>query len=333
MRDHAIVSPQFWTGSTGQQLRKDADAQRLALYLLTCPSSNMIGLYYLPIPTICHELGMKESQIRKALRRGIQLGFCDYDEASEVIFVFEMARFQCGKSLAPKDKRKPAVERLLRGFKKNRFYSDFFAKYGAAYGLKMEASGSPFEGASILRLKDQDQDQDKDQDKESPQAPAAAGGVASVETKKQKRSSGQKPEHPHFAAFWQAYPRKIARPNAATAFAKIDPDESLLAKMHSAVEWQSKSESWLKEAGQFIPHPATWLNGRRWEDEPPQEGLFVSRARSPTQFESKADREVRELFERQEIVNQTEAELALRNSDVSGDCQAVINGRLALGAA
>lgn len=172
MRDHAIVSPMFWTGQTGQLLRKDADAQRLAMYLLTCPSSSMIGLYYLPIPVMFHELAMKESQLRKALRRVIQVGFCDYDEASEVIFVFEMARFQCGKTLNDKDKRKPAILRLLKSFQKCRLFRDFVQKYSEPYGLKIDLPASPSEGASDFRLQDQDQDQEKEQDKESPQPPA-----------------------------------------------------------------------------------------------------------------------------------------------------------------
>ncbi len=38
MRDYAVVSPRFWTGDTGRFLRQHPDAQRLALYLMTCPS-------------------------------------------------------------------------------------------------------------------------------------------------------------------------------------------------------------------------------------------------------------------------------------------------------
>ena len=69
MRDHAIVSPHFWTGETGRQLRKDADAQRIALYLMTCPSANMIGLYYIPIPLISHEVGISLQGASKGLAR------------------------------------------------------------------------------------------------------------------------------------------------------------------------------------------------------------------------------------------------------------------------
>jgi len=38
--------------------------------------------------------------------------------------------------------------------------------------------------------------------------------------------------------------------------------------MMTALETQKASEKWLKDNGQYIPNPATWLNQRRWEDEP-----------------------------------------------------------------
>jgi hypothetical protein len=79
-------------------------------------------------------------------------------------------------------------------------------------------------------------------------------------------------EHRHFARFWSSYPRKTAKPNAVAAFAKIDPDDATLAAMLAAIERQKCSPGWVKDGGQFIPHPATWLNGRRWEDQPPEVG-------------------------------------------------------------
>ena len=35
----------------------------------------------------------------------------------------------------------------------------------------------------------------------------------------------------------------------------------------TAIEKQKESAQWSKDNGQFIPHPTTWLNGKRWEDE------------------------------------------------------------------
>ena len=37
--------------------------------------------------------------------------------------------------------------------------------------------------------------------------------------------------------------------------------------MLEAIEKHKASSQWQKDGGQFIPHPATWLNQERWEDE------------------------------------------------------------------
>jgi hypothetical protein len=72
---------------------------------------------------------------------------------------------------------------------------------------------------------------------------------------------------PLFARFWEAYPKKVARPAALKAWHKLRPDEALFEKMLAALEVQRQSQNWTKDRGLFIPYPATWLNNRRWEDE------------------------------------------------------------------
>jgi len=73
--------------------------------------------------------------------------------------------------------------------------------------------------------------------------------------------------HPLFQKFWESYPRKIAKPKAEIAFKKINPDEILLEKILSGLEDAKQSPQWTKDNGEFIPHPTTWLNQRRWEDQ------------------------------------------------------------------
>lgn len=70
-----------------------------------------------------------------------------------------------------------------------------------------------------------------------------------------------------FTEFWQAYPRKVAKPQAVKAWRKLKPDTQTLTGMLAGLERDRRSDQWLRDGGQFIPHPATWLNGRRWEDE------------------------------------------------------------------
>ena len=69
-----------------------------------------------------------------------------------------------------------------------------------------------------------------------------------------------------FSVFWKCYPLKVKKPKALTAFLKHKPDRALLDRMLDAVEHQKQSRAWRKDNGQFIPHPATWLNNRQWED-------------------------------------------------------------------
>ena len=73
---------------------------------------------------------------------------------------------------------------------------------------------------------------------------------------------------PLFDRFWGAYPRKVSKADARKAFAKLNPDAALVEDMLRALDWQKRLPEWTKDGGQFIPYPATWLNARRWEDEP-----------------------------------------------------------------
>lgn len=68
-----------------------------------------------------------------------------------------------------------------------------------------------------------------------------------------------------FASFWNAYPKKKGKEAAVKAWAKVPADahEFILASLAK----QSQSKEWTKEEGQYIPLPATWINGKRWQDD------------------------------------------------------------------
>jgi DNA-binding transcriptional regulator YhcF (GntR family) len=72
-----------------------------------------------------------------------------------------------------------------------------------------------------------------------------------------------------FTSFWESYPRKIAKEDAFKAWQKLNPHNGLVEHILSALSSQKQTAAWTKEDRRFIPYPATWLNGRRWEDEIP----------------------------------------------------------------
>lgn len=71
-----------------------------------------------------------------------------------------------------------------------------------------------------------------------------------------------------FEQFWAIYPRKVGKDGARKAFEKRHFDADSLKSVLNAVSEQARSHQWQREGGQFIPHPATWLNQGRWQDEP-----------------------------------------------------------------
>lgn len=70
-----------------------------------------------------------------------------------------------------------------------------------------------------------------------------------------------------FNTFWEAYPNKKAKQSALKAWKKIKPNTALFEKIMKAIELQKRSEDWQRENGRYIPHPASWLNAGRWDDE------------------------------------------------------------------
>lgn len=70
-----------------------------------------------------------------------------------------------------------------------------------------------------------------------------------------------------FERFWQAYPRKVGKGAARKAFARA-LTLTTLETMLTALAWQRSQPAWVKDGGDYIPHPSTWLHQERWDDEP-----------------------------------------------------------------
>jgi hypothetical protein len=86
---------------------------------------------------------------------------------------------------------------------------------------------------------------------------------------REPRGESDSDHEARFDRFWDAYPRKESKPAARKAFDKIRPDGELLSRMIESIRRWEKSAQWQENGGQFIPYPASWLNQRKWEDDPP----------------------------------------------------------------
>ncbi|MEJ5903812.1 helix-turn-helix domain-containing protein [Pseudomonas kermanshahensis] len=90
------------------------------------------------------------------------------------------------------------------------------------------------------------------------------------------------PDSVAFDRFWAIYPRKVGKSAAEKAWAKIKVTIDLFDRMAASLAAWAVSTDWTKDGGQYIPHPSTWLNGKRWEDElPAPAGASQASARRP----------------------------------------------------
>jgi len=94
----------------------------------------------------------------------------------------------------------------------------------------------------------------------------------------------QSESNPLFDIFWKEYPKKKAKAEALKAFRRLSPSQELFDTIMKSLGRDKKSEDWIKNEGKFIPHPASWLNGKRWEDEVDQP-------------KPKSERSIKEQFE------------------------------------
>lgn len=68
-----------------------------------------------------------------------------------------------------------------------------------------------------------------------------------------------------FDAFWAMYPRRVAKADARRAWAKRKPEQlqAIAAALPNHIRYWSLTGTEI----QYIPYPASWLNGERYEDE------------------------------------------------------------------
>jgi hypothetical protein len=253
MRDYSKLIFRFWNGETGKAIRRHGpQVQVVALYLVSSPSSNMIGLYYLPIPILCHEVGCSLQAAQHALHALAEVGFAFYDASTEHIWVPNMARFQIGEHLKPGDKQIVAVIKALNHVKNSPFVGDFLKRYQDIFHLEMtnlpeapsEPLRRPFDGPS------------------KPGAGAGAGAEAGIEAEPRDVSPTG-----GFDEFFNLYPRRnakrLGRSEALKKYSLLNAEDRTL--LLTAVRNYASSEMVQKGIG--IKDAHRWLHDDNGEEE------------------------------------------------------------------
>jgi hypothetical protein len=264
MREYGQVQSAFWQSSDAASWSDTG--KLLALYLLTGPHANGIGCYRLPDGYVMADLGWDTETVSKGLRELEESGFAY--RFGDVVFLPNFLRWNriangnIAKARFGEFNTLPKGEAKTRAARAMLEFSDLWT---ADDQTVLETVLETVSETLSEGYANQNPTLPNPTKREpNPLAQRAARGVGNL-------TGG-------FERFWATYPRHAGKQAAAKAFAKIDPDEELLGLMLAAVARQRTSDQWQRDGGQFVPHAATWLNGRRWEDEAPPTGQASPRA-------------------------------------------------------
>lgn len=125
-------------------------------------------------------------------------------------------------------------------------------------------------------------DTDTDTEKNTPLTPLVRGEGESEQVNAEKMATPRPPtkgesgvktqaktdHHEEFEQFWAVYPKKKSKLDAVRAWEKLHKAGKMppIGVILAAVKTQKADPEWVKDEGKYVPYPATWLNGHRWED-------------------------------------------------------------------
>jgi len=175
-----------------------------------------------------------------------------------------------------------SIRRWLRELEKDGFlvssqkYNDSAYNHTKWYSLTkkyysiVENEQSNKQNAQSLKGADNNPD-----NKHNPLSPPQGTVVVDKQPQAKGQKSGSKVTAPSsdngelFKQFWTEYPRKVGRKKCRQIWDRLKPSAELTGQIVTAVRAYKRTDQWLKDNGSFIPHPSTFLNQARWEDELP----------------------------------------------------------------
>jgi len=90
-----------------------------------------------------------------------------------------------------------------------------------------------------------------------------------ADTIKKDKKEKNKTYTSDFLLFWEEYPKRTGKDAAWLSWQKRNGSRPPIDKIISSIKEQKTTDQWIKDGGQYIPNPATWINQGRWDDEVP----------------------------------------------------------------
>ena len=229
------VKETFWTDRKIRSLSDDA--KMLALYFMTGPHRNMLGCMRVPKGYLMEDLGWSSKRLSDAIAMLCDKAFICRDDEGWTLILNQLKH----DPFSVPNHAKSAIKLAADVPQESPVYRELVPRFVAALNaIGMASAWHPHEIAIPEPLPEPEPEPNLTRTNMVAAAPLDDG----------------------FDDFWMAYPRKKGKGQAErawTAAIKSAAPEEIIAGL-LRVKWPSEPK--------FIKHPATWLNGRCWLDEP-----------------------------------------------------------------
>lgn len=255
---YRTIDASFWTDPKVKKL--PTTAKLLFLYLVTNTHSHVSGIYYLPMVTTSYETGIATKVLDTLCNTLSGAGLIRFDTKMEVVWIKNMFRYQ-GRG----EKNARAAANHIAGLHNSSLVQEFLLYYPDVARFHKDRVSIPYPAQDESGTQDQDQEQEQEQEQSNTPLTPKGGDRA------RRTSAAYSTE---FEAFWKAYPRKEGKGEAwkvwdrAVAVAHQLRDTTAA----DAMAWLTATAAAFAaspagQGGRFVPHAATWLNKRRFEDD------------------------------------------------------------------
>ncbi len=259
MREYGQIQSAFWQSPDAQEMTDQG--KLLCTYLLAGPNTNGLGCFRLGDGQVQDDLGWPSEKTTAAFAELSRNGWAYRFQG--VVLMPNFLKWNKIVNANIAKARFGDFEMLPKGRVKAlaaRFMLEFCDHWNVETASILETVSQTVTGTVTETLLVTPENQNPTQPNPTIPHPTQPHLV-------RKRSSNLKAkvDVSGFDQFYSAYPRQISRKRALEAFAKIAPSPELLAVIMASLARQCATAKWQDEP-QYIPHPATWLNGERWKD-------------------------------------------------------------------
>ena len=269
MKEFTKIDRGFWESDEARDMTPEE--KYFWMYIQSNANVNTLGCYIFRMRRAMDETGYNQETIEKLLHRMVELDRIAWDVKTGEVFIPHFAEMCWNRMTA-------TVRALNSDFKsvKSQYLQEMILPM-------MIDRGIPMHGV-FGKKEEKEPEETTENNLEQFRTPKNKRGEEEEEEEdeeEKRKTEKKKAEKPsfipavidgdvyslEFQQFWNEYPNKKNKGTAVNRWDKLKITPELFRKIMEGLARAKKSHEWNKDGGEYIPHPATWLNARGWENE------------------------------------------------------------------